>query len=475
MIPAPWLIIIVPVIAAIPAYFLRRWRVIEVLIAALACVFVITLLSRPVDTPIRLVGFTIDMMTPVNVLGRVLAVRVSENLPLLLLFSAALVLFLLGLTVAQGWTFVPLGLCILAFVSAGLMIRPFVYAALAFEAAAAIAAIMIQAERNGKDSARGALRYLIISTLALPAFLGAGYAVTQAGGITDPTLLAVAYSPAGILLGIGLVLLIGALPIFTWAHSVAVDAPPLTTAFLATIGTGAVTFLFLTLKEDYSWFAGSTDVASLCNLFGIASILFGGVLGWAQGSFGRVMACGLCVEIGSTLLLMNHSNSFSVEAVAFGIVARTLSLGLLGVGIGIIRERAGSDNFRQIKGLGKQQLWATLAIAVGGLSLAGLPGTVGFVSRWTTARVIGQTDLEMLAVTLIAGASVGAGIIRGLTVMFEPASIIADEHPIGSGMHKRPQTFTIALAVAVLIATGIAPGVTAPVTRAIAENYSFYR
>ena len=190
MIPAPLLIIVVPIVAAIPAYFLRRWRVIEVFIAAIACGFVILLLSRPVDAgnALSLGSFTIDLQTPVNMFGRVLAVRISDRIPLLLLFSVALALFLLGLTVSQGWTFIPLGLGILALVSTGLMIRPFVYMALAFEAAAAVAAIMIQAERNGKDSTRGAMRYLIISTIALPAFLGAGYAVTQAGGISDPLL-----------------------------------------------------------------------------------------------------------------------------------------------------------------------------------------------------------------------------------------------------------------------------------------------
>ncbi len=478
MIPAPLLIILVPIVAAIPAYFLRRWRVIEVFIAAIACGFVILLLSRPVDagtgTALSLGGFTIDLQTPVNMFGRVLAVRISDRIPLLLLFSVALALFLLGLTVSQGWTFIPLGLGILALVSTGLMIRPFVYMALAFEAAAAVAAIMIQAERNGKDSTRGAMRYLIISTIALPAFLGAGYAVTQAGGISDPLLQVSAYRPATILLGIALVLSFGALPIFTWTHSVATDAPPLTTAFLAAIGTGAVTFLFLALKQDYDWFGASPDVASLCNLFGITSIVFGGLLGWAQRSFGRVIACGLSVEIGSTLLLMNHSTSLSVEAAAFAIASRALSLGVMGIGIAIIRERAGSDEFAQIVGLGKRNLWATLAIAIGGLSLAGLPGTIGFVSRWTTARVLGQTDLEVLVLTMVAGVSIGAGMLRGITALFghADASVLALQHPVNK--HKRVQAVTIAVVVALLILAGIVPGVTAPVTKTIAENYTFY-
>lgn len=472
MIPAALLVILIPLVGAVLAYILRKWRSVEVLIAAIACGLVIAVLSRPVGATAALGSVSINLQAPVNLFGRVLAVRITEQMPLLLLFIVALVLFLLGLAVSQGWTYVPLGLVILAMVSTGLMIRPFIYAALAFEAAAAVAAIMIQAERSGQNTTRGAFRYLIISTLALPAFLGAGYVIAQAAGINDPASQTAAYGPAAILLGIGFVLMIGALPIYTWTYSVTADAPPLTTALLATIGVGAVAFLFLSLKQDYAWFAANTDVRSLCNLFGLATILFGCVLGWTQTSFGRVIACGLSVEIGSTLLLLNQNNAYSVEVIAFGIAARALSLGALGIGIAILRERAGSDDFAMIGGLGRKLLWPVLAIAAGGLSLAGLPGTIGFVSRWTTARILGQTDLEVLVLTLVAGASVGAGFIRGLFALFSPAP--TDDKPV-EGKHGQRQAITIAIAVGLLVLMGIVPGVSAPITRTIAENYTYFK
>ncbi len=472
MIPASLLIIIVPLAAAIPAYVLRRWRVVETAVAVLACAFTIGLLARPVDSTLNISIFTISLPAPVNLLGRVLAVRGPDQLPLLLLFGIALVLFLLGLIVAQGWTFVPLGLVILSLASTAILIRPFVYAALAFEAIAAVAAIMIQTERSGKESTKGAMRYLIITTLALPAFLGAGYAVTQAANITDPALQAGAYNPPAILLGIGLGLLFGALPLFTWTHAVANDAPPLTTAFLATVGVGAATFFYLSLKQDFTWFRDSADVVSISNLLGIAMLAFGGLLGWAQRSFGRVLACGISIEIGSTLLLLNHNSSLSVQAIAFAMAARALSLGLLGVGIALIREQAGSDEFSMVGGLGSRQVWGTLAIAIGGLSMAGLPGTIGFVSRWTTARVLGQTDLEVLVVTLLAGASVGAGIVRGLAALYGTANVMSGR-TVPATQKRLPAA--ILAAVVVLIFLGVAPGVFTPVTKAIADHYNYYR
>jgi formate hydrogenlyase subunit 3/multisubunit Na+/H+ antiporter MnhD subunit len=149
----------------------------------------------------------------------------------------------------------------------------------------------------------------------------------------------------------------------------------------------------------------------------------------------------------------------------------------------ILRQQAGSDDFNDLCGLGRQQLWAALAIGLGGMSLAALPGTVGFVSRWTSARVLGQTDLEAMVLTFVASASVGVGIWRSLASLFapgppihaldrEPASANA---PAARGGISRGLALTIALAALLVIVIGIAPGALAPVTKAIAGNYTFYK
>jgi multicomponent Na+:H+ antiporter subunit D len=164
-----------------------------------------------------------------------------------------------------------------------------------------------------------------------------------------------------------------------------------------------------------------------------------------------------------------------VEAATFGVAARAVSLGVMGLGIALIRDQAGSDEFEAICGVGKRQTWATLAVAVGGMSLAGLPGTVGFVSRWATARVLGQTDLEVLVLTLLAGASIGVGIIRGLMALFAPEDMVVVQNPHAAALAPRRIAFTVGLAVMLVIALGIAPGVVSPVTKAIVDNYTFYK
>jgi multicomponent Na+:H+ antiporter subunit D len=256
-------------------------------------------------------------------------------------------------------------------------------------------------------------------------------------------------------------------------------------AFLATVASGAASFLFLALLQDFTWFRDSTDMISLIKIIGVVTLLLGGLLGWAQRSFGRVIACGISVEIGCMLILLSRGTALSVEALAFDLLARSLSLGVLGLGVTLIQRAAGSDEFAAITGFGRKHAWAAIAIAAGGLSLAGIPGTAGFVSRWATARVIGQTDLELLTITMLAGASIGIGVVRGLAALFAPAPEQAAESapqvnvllalPAGRSTKQRSTAIAIVVAVGLIVVLGVAPGITEPVTRAIAQNYTFYK
>ena len=56
------------------------------------------------------------------------------------------------------------------------------------------------------------------------------------------------------------------------------------------------------------------------------------------------------VEIGGMLLLLSHLSSLTVETLAFTAVSRIVSLSLMGLGMALLRERLGSDEFAHIAG-----------------------------------------------------------------------------------------------------------------------------
>jgi len=473
--PASLFVVLIPLAAAVSAYLLRRWRSLESLAALIGCGLVIALLSQPATTTIPVPGLPIEVGGRLDLLGRTLTVQESDRLPLVVVLASALVVLGLSWRLPQGRLFAPLGLVILSLVCAGIMIRPFVFAALAFEAAAAMAAVLIQAERMGPLSTVGAQRYLVLSSLALPAFLGAGYVIGQALNVTEPALQSAAYQPAALLLALGFALLAGAVPLYTWTHAVANQASPLVTAFLATVVTGAVTFLFLEFKQQFDWFRGSPDVREAINLFGVTTLLLGGVIAWAQRSWGRILACCLSVDLGVVLLMLNHETPASVEAVAFAIAARGLSLGVFGAGLSALRSYTGTDDFARLRGAGRRYPLAALAIALGAFSIAGLPGTVGFVVRWLNVRVLSETDLEVMMIMLLAGVSIGWGVLRGLfSLLAEPLEEEGNAARAPSFL-SRGASASLLLGSVVVVMLGLAPGLLAGLARAIASAYTFYR
>jgi formate hydrogenlyase subunit 3/multisubunit Na+/H+ antiporter MnhD subunit len=540
MLPAALLVIAIPLAGAALAYFGRRWQTLEVLIALAALGAGIFVLAQPITGAITLPGLAIDIDAPLNLLGRVLRIREAERVPLLLLFICTAVIFALSWRSPQGWTFIPIGLAVLAAMSAALLIRPFVYAALALEAAAALAVLMIQAERQGERSTVGAMRFLVCATLALPLFLLAGWSIDRAGtvNLADEAAVAAAYGPSIFLLLAGFALLFGAIPLYSWIHPVANDAPPLVTAFLGTVSIGAVSFLLLSFWQEFSWLRNSPSTLSILNAGGMVLLLFGGALAWAQRSFSRVLACALFVELGCTLLLFISSTPLSVEALAFSVMARAIGLSVFGIGIWRLRAMRGSDDFLDIRNL--NDLWTMMALLAGGLSIAGLPGTVGFVARWSSARAYSSTDAEGLVLLLVACGSVGLGVMRGVIAMasqpvqaeivdedeelppdageqlplfelpeIEPQPEAAgalqlayEDAPLSFGMSSQPEApveedsvvegdarpafaargihsvrarFVMGAGIALVLILGLWPGLIAPLAQAVAAGYNFYR
>jgi multicomponent Na+:H+ antiporter subunit D len=473
MIPAAFLIIVIPIVAAMPAIVLRRWRSAELGSALLGCILVVLLLARTSTEPARVLGWQISVEAPLNVLGRVIQVRGSERFPLLVLFLCAMLLFAGAWSTSQNWTFVPVGLGMLSLLSAGLMIRPFVYAALAFVAAAAVGTLMIQAERAGPRSTLGAARYLIIAVLALPLFLGAGYLVNEAETITESAARAEAFAPALTLLVIAFSLLLGAFPLFTWVHALAKDAPPLATAFIATISNGAALFLMLEFQQEFSWFVQSAQVQAAVRLGAIALLWVAGLLAWAQQSFARVVACAIFVELGSALLAINSQTALGVESIALGLIARAVALGLLGMGLAALLRHAQNTSFETLRGLGLRFRWPAIAIAIGSFTLVGLPGTLGFVQRWASARAIGLVDSESMLLMLFAVLSVGVGFARGLLALMErnhTPRLVPVNVPINWGEELGVGLFAVGVFL-----LGIVPSLIMPLAQAVADGYSFYK
>jgi NADH:ubiquinone oxidoreductase subunit 2 (subunit N) len=143
-----------------------------------------------------------------------------------------------------------------------------------------------------------------------------------------------------------------------------------------------------------------------------------------------------------------------------------LSAGLFGIGVALLRQRAGGDDFDAVAGLGQREPWIALAIGLGGLSMAGLPGTVGYVALSTGFGALG-TETELVLVVMLANISVAIGLLNGLTALFRGAAA-----PTAALVtQQRNEQATIAIGMLLVIGLGLFPNLIAPLAQAIATQY----
>jgi len=95
-----------------------------------------------------------------------------------------------------------------------------------------------------------------------------------------------------------------------------------------------------------------------------------------------LLAYSSVAQIGYMMLGIGLGSMLSVTATLVHLFNHALIKGALFMAIGALVYRIGSSRLEHFSGLGKQMPWTFAAIVIAGLSLIGVPGTAGFISKW---------------------------------------------------------------------------------------------
>jgi len=413
MIPAPMIFLALPWLAAAAVYVCRQrgWRAAEVTVAIGAA---LTGAALAVWLPLEAAPFLRDSF---GVLGRRFVMEAADRGALGQIFLLAGLVFFGAALRPQGRFFLAAGTAALGLLAAALFVRPFLFAAIFLELAAALAVFML-ADQAHPDT-RGALRYLTYKTLGMPFILFTGWLVeTSAANPQDPQLLTLAtYSLAA-----GLAILLGVAPFHSWVPVVAEHAPPLATAFVTTVMRVPIVFLTLKLLATEAWLGGNPLVYNMLTLAGFAMVGLGALFVFGQQNLGRSVGYALVIEIGAVLLAIGLGTLAGVEAALAALALRGLGMWLWAVGLDELRRSAADSSFEALRGLGWRHPFAVTAVAMGMLSLVGLPLMAGFPPRWALLRLLMEQTPALAAILLAAMTSVGVVIMRGLAALTTPKS-----------------------------------------------------
>ncbi len=396
-----------PLLAAVPAYLLRRWRWPSFLLGAgTMAVLGGLLVFLPLDRPFVLFGSEASLASPVSFFGRTIALTPLAQTALTFLFFAGMALFLVSSILEPGTPYVSLGLAVVGMLAGALVVRPLLYGALLLQLAVALSVLLL-------PGGRGGMRYLTFYVLALPGLLVAHWLLDRYTLTPDqPTLL----RAAALLTGLSFALMLGLIPFHPWVPALARGGAPLSVAFIFSGVGGTVWFLLLDYLQTYPWLRAAPQWTPALTAFGVGTMALGGLLGTTRRGMGALLGYAVMVDTGFSILALGYTATLGVVLERALMLAR--AWGVITVATGLAAPARQSDGAESIS-VSPSSLFA---LVVGLFSLVGFPPTVGFASRWGLYRWLFQEQPLLTTLVLLASAGPLVGLARALPLLLRSAT-----------------------------------------------------
>ena len=207
---------------------------------------------------------------------------------------------------------------------------------------------------------------------------------------------------------IGLALKAAIFPLHVWLPNAYSWAPHMVTAFLAACATKVS--LYVLLRFDFFVFQGNLDnhavqFAAYLMPLAVLGILVGSAVAMLEQNVKRLFAYSSVAQIGYIILGASFVTTVGLTAGIVHIFNHALAKGAVFLALAAFALTAKSLRLEDLRGIGKRMPGTFIAFSIAGLSLIGVPGTAGFISKWyliSAAFDFGSIGLLLVAVILIS-------------------------------------------------------------------------
>jgi NADH-quinone oxidoreductase subunit N len=250
---------------------------------------------------------------------------------------------------------------------------------------------------------------------------------------------------------VGLAFKIAAVPFHMWAPDVYQGAPTPATAFFATAVKAAafaalLRILFMALPDMRTGTAGYEDAgwASLLAAIAVLTMTVANLIALVQSDVKRLLAYSSIAHAGY-LLIGLLCNQEGAAAILFYLVAYTfMTVGAFAL-VAYFEHKSGGTSFTEYIGLGRRHPVAAVALCVLLFSLAGIPPTAGFFSKFYLFRAAVNQGFIVLVVVAVLNSMVSAYYyLRVMVAMYMEEETQTKPHAVKA-------SFAIALAVGICI------------------------
>ncbi|SMF09700.1 multisubunit sodium/proton antiporter, MrpD subunit (TC 2.A.63.1) [Alteromonadaceae bacterium Bs31] len=260
-------------------------------------------------------------------------------------------------------------------------------------------------------------KYLIMGTIGATFYLigvGMVYMMTgtlnladmesRIGGVTDinPILVAAGF------ITIGLALKAAVFPLHVWLPNAYTHAPHMITVFLAACATKVA--IYVLIRFDFVVFQANLSGHQLqFSLFlmplALLGIMVASAVAMFEGNLKRLLGTSSVAQIGYIMLGASFVTEAGLIASAAHLFNHALAKGGLFLAVACLAYQYKDLRLAQLAGAAKTMPYTAAAMVVCGLSLIGVPGTAGFISKWlllSAAMDEGRFAWLLVAVILIS-------------------------------------------------------------------------
>jgi NADH-quinone oxidoreductase subunit N len=321
------------------------------------------------------------------------------------------------------------------------------------------------ARRRRLLSQEAALKYFLLGAFSSGFFLYGialvyGYAGTlDLGGIAEAVSSRAGNDPLLLtgtaLVGVGLLFKVSASPFHAWTPDVYQGAPTPITGFMAAC-TKAAAFGAL-LRVFYVAFGGAGwDWKPMMSLVAALTMVVGAVVAITQTDVKRMLGYSSVAHAGFLLTGVVALNHEGITGVLFYLLAYGFAtIGAFAV-VPLVRDAAGeATHLTQWAGLGRRSPIVGAVFSLFLLSLAGIPLTAGFISKFAVFEAAIAGDAALLVVVGVVTSAVAAFFYAKVIVLMFFSEPGADGPSVA--VPSVLTTTAVAVAAAVTVVLGVAP------------------
>jgi len=245
---------------------------------------------------------------------------------------------------------------------------------------------------------------------------------------------------AGGFITVGLALKAAVFPLHTWLPNAYTHAPHAVTTFFAACATKVS--LYVMLRFDFMVFQGNlpghiSQFATFILPLALLAMVVPALVAVREPQLKRLLAYSSVAQTGYVLFGAGLISLAGLTGAVFHLFNHAVAKGTLFVAVACLATRGIPLTITGISGVASRMPWTMGGFTLAGLSLIGIPGTAGFISKWYLVNAaLEQGAAGIALVSVLLGSSVLA--VFYIWKIVEAAWLLPEKQPAPPAITEAP-------------------------------------